>query len=79
MTRSKPLRLSAAASTGEVAIASEPCSASSTRWIALSAPIDSALRIVSLAARAHGQDRDLATVRLFICRASSIAYSSISL
>ena len=39
----------ALASAFAVWTASEPCSASSERWIALSAPIDSALRIASVA------------------------------
>jgi hypothetical protein len=39
----------AAASTFAVAIASEPCKAGSETWIALSAPIDSALRMASVA------------------------------
>ena len=55
----------ALASASEVASASEPCSASSSDVEALSAPIDSALRIVSVAGvRAHGEHGHLAAVRL---------------
>src|SRR4051812_30412593 len=47
MTRSCSMVPSAFASAYDVASASEPCSPASTRWTALSAPIDNALRIVS--------------------------------
>src|SRR5580693_3988314 len=49
MTRSNPVRPSTAASAAEVCSPSEPASPSSIRWMALSAPMDSALRIDSLA------------------------------
>ena len=71
---------SAAASTFEVATAQEPCSASSTTWTALSGPIDSALRIDSVA-RSGPMVRMVTSppCASLIFSASSMAYSSISL
>ena len=65
ITRSNPTACSAAASAADVASASDPARPSSITCTALSAPIDSALRIDSAALRrAHRQDRHLAAVRL---------------
>src|SRR3954452_126212 len=79
-TRSYSSCPSAAAITAEVAIASEPWIASSATCTALSAPIDSALRIASVAE--SGPTVSTVTSppsRSRTSSASSMAYSSISL
>ena len=70
---------SAAASVGAVCTAQAPCSAGSDTCTAWSAPIDSALRIVS-AARSGPIDRTVTSPpwASFSRSASSTAYSSIS-
>ena len=70
----------AAASTFEVATAHEPCSASSVTWTALSGPMESALRIDSVApAGPMVSTVTSPPCASLIFNASSMAYSSISL
>ena len=80
ITRSASSVPRAAASTRDVATAQEPCSASSWMCTALSGPIDSALRIDS-AARSGPIVSTVTSppCASLIFRASSMAYSSISL
>src|SRR5262249_54621122 len=80
ITRSKPTCFSAAAIAADVTSASDPASASSERCTALSAPIDSALRIDSAALA--GPIEKIVTsppCASAIRSPSSIAYSSSSL
>src|SRR4051812_5492499 len=79
MTRSCSIVASACARAYDVASASEPCRPGSTTWTALSAPIDSALRIVSTAL--SGPIESTVTsppCASLIFSASSTAYSSSS-
>src|ERR1700761_7945167 len=81
ITRSNPIWLRTCASAYEVCSTSEPASASSSRCTALSAPIDSALRIdsVALSGPIVRIVTSLPSFASLICSASSMAYSSSSL
>ena len=80
MTRSNPIRPSTVASASEVASASDPASWSSIRWTALSAPMDRALRMDSLALSGPMDKMVTSPPCASASRSpSSIAYSSISL
>src|ERR1700749_1339440 len=81
ITRSNPIGWRTWASAYEVCSTSDPASASSSRCTALSAPIDNALRIDSLALPGPmvSTVTSLPSWASLICSASSMAYSSSSL